>query len=146
MIVNTKAANVKHPLSEFLQGWRSSQTTSYQFHVSLFGKGITHIDKFDVILSPMPVHFLQGVYSLDLSHNAIVRLDNIRQFCNLRVLNVAHNYIQDGKQLLKLRKLKNLRQVLVKGNGFLKSGEGKLEAFKLLILVQCDIKIMNAHQ
>lgn len=90
------------------------------------------------------VHFISGIYSLDLSHNAIARLDNIRQFCSLRVLNLAHNHIQDGRQLTKLQKLRSLREVMIKGNAFLKSGEGQLDAHKVLIFVQCDVRILNA--
>jgi hypothetical protein len=76
---------------------------------------------------------------LDLSHNALAKLDNIRQFPNIEILNLAHNHIIDGKIIYKLNKLSKLKTVLVKGNPFLKSGEGKIEAFKFLISVNTDI-------
>ena len=50
----------------------------------------------------------------------------MRQFPNLEIVNRAHNHIADGKQIVKLSKLNKIKTVLVKGNPFLKSGEGKI--------------------
>lgn len=50
----------------------------------------------------------------------------MRQFPNLEIVNLAHNHIADGKQIVKLSKLNKIKTVLVKGNPFLKSGEGKI--------------------
>ena len=64
--------NIKHPLSAFL----TQRITSSR--LDLFGKGITHIDKLHI-----DPNFLTKIKELDLSHNAITKLDNIQQFENL---------------------------------------------------------------
>jgi hypothetical protein len=38
------------------------------------------------------------------------------------MINLAHNYINDGRQITKLLKLNKLKTIIVKGNPFLKSG------------------------
>jgi hypothetical protein len=45
----------------------------------------------------------------------------MKQFPNLEAINLAHNQIADGKNILKLCKLSKLKSVQVKGNPFLKS-------------------------
>lgn len=56
--LNTKSVNAKHLLSDYLQAWLSNHGTFYHFHVSLFGKGITHIDRLDSMPLSMSVHFV----------------------------------------------------------------------------------------
>lgn len=113
MIKNNLKSNDKYALS---QCWGTSQRMTSQ-RLSFFGKGITYIDKLD-----MHESILSSLKEIDLSHNALVKVENMRQFPNLEIVNLAHNHIADGKQIVKLSKLNKIKTVLVKGNPFLKSG------------------------
>ena len=80
--------------------------------LDLFGKGISSIQY---------IRNSHDYKEVDLSHNAIASLDNIDQFQNVHLLNISHNHIISGKELIKLKSLKKLRTLLIKGNPFLKS-------------------------
>ena len=125
----------KHPLSA--QWTQHLKPTGGK--LSFFGKGITCIDKLDVVSK----NVLESVKEIDLSHNVIAKLQNVRQFDNLEMLNLAHNKIIDGRHFFKLVKNRKLKALFVKGNTFLKSGEGKIQAFKNLVCYETDIEILT---
>lgn len=73
----------------------------------------------------------------------MIKLENMKQFKNLEVINLAHNHIADGRSIAKLAKLSKIKTILIKGNPFLKSGEGKIEAMKALVKLNTDIEILS---
>ena len=75
MIKQNRTQSDNHPLS--VQWTQHLKPTGGK--VSFFGKGITCIDKLDFVSK----HTLESVKEIDLSHNVITKLQNVRQFENL---------------------------------------------------------------
>ncbi len=47
-------------------------------------------------IDSLPINVTKGIRELDLSHNLISKIENIKQFPYLQTLNISHNYISKG--------------------------------------------------
>lgn len=63
---------------------------------------------------------LKSLQKLDLSYNAIYRIDNqfveYNYFENLQVIDLSHNLIQTDMSIKSLLHLRNLKEIFIEGN------------------------------
>jgi Leucine-rich repeat (LRR) protein len=85
---------------------------------------------------------LASVIELDLSHNAIISIDNIEQFRNVEFVNLSHNRVIDPLEILKLQKLEKLHTLYLKGNPFLRSKIG-LKSLSFLLSLSTDVELVS---
>lgn len=50
----------------------------------------------------LPGNLARGIRDIDISHNLISKIDNLKQFPYLQSLNISHNKISNGNEILKL--------------------------------------------
>lgn len=80
---------------------------------------------------------------MDISHNAIHHIENIKQFKNLEFINITHNRIEDIREILKFNELSKLHTVFVKDNPFLKDNKLMPEALKFVLSLNTDVQFIN---
>ena len=82
------------------------------------------------------------IVKISLSKNFISKLDNLEQFVNLCELDVSRNRIKNGKELLKLSKMKKLTRVKIEGNPFLDQPLDE-EVLEFILQRETDIEILS---
>lgn len=50
----------------------------------------------------LPGNLARGIRDIDISQNLISKIDNLKQFPYLQSLNISHNKISNGNEILKL--------------------------------------------